>query len=215
MRTVFVNPRRRTKRTARKRKPASRRRKRNTSPMAANPRRRRRRSYRRKPVTRRRRSRRRNAGITSFTDAGARGNPLILSNPRRRTRRRNPRLNLKTIINKTLTYGGGGALGYAVNQFGLSNIENDWLRRGAQLATAVVGSMFLRGELGAAFAGSTLYPLMADVAMYTGLIATPTEADLDELAADLDTALGEDTEELYIDDFEPMEDGADEPLVAW
>ncbi len=180
--------------------------------MAANPRRRRR-SYARKRAPSRKRTtrrRRRNAGITSFVPQQ---NPLILSNPRHRRRRRsNPKLNLKRVFDKVLTYGGGGALGYAVNQYGLSMIENDWLRRGAQVLTAVGGSMFLKGELGAAFAGSTMYPLMADIAMYTGLVGVPTEADLNELAADLNAL--QDTEELYIDDFEPMPSD-DEALVAW
>jgi len=166
----------------------------------ANPRRRKRTYARRRPATRRRR--RRNAGVTSFVKQ----NPLILSNPRRRRRRSNPKLNLKTIFNKTLTFGGGAVLGYGVNQFGLSNIENDWMRRAGQVAAAVMGSMFLKGELGAAFAGATLYPLVADVAMYTGLVAVPTEADLDELAANLEDALGnnmlgEGEEYLQIEDY--------------
>ena len=182
--------------------------------MVSNPRRRRRSYARKRPTTKRRRSRRRNSGpgaaITSFVPQS---NPLILSNPRHRRRKRNPqRLNLKRVVDKVLTYGGGGALGYAVNQYGLSMIPNDWLRRGAQVVTAVVGSMFLKGELGAAFAGSTMYPLMADIAMYTGLVGVPTEADLNELAADLNAL--QDTEELYIDDFEPMPSD-EEALVAW
>lgn len=175
----------------------------------ANPRRTRR---RRRTTPRRRRTyrrRRRNAGVTSFVQP----NPLILSNPRRR-RRRNPKPNLKKILNNTLVYMGGGALGYGVNQFGLSMIANDWVRRGAQIATAVTGAMFLKGDLGASFAGATMYPLMADLAMYTGLVAVPTSDDLDELSADLEAALEADLEddELYIDDFEPM---MDEELVAW
>lgn len=209
MKTVFVNPTHRTrrKRSAPKRKRAKRR---NVS-MASNPRRRR--TYARKrPAARRprRRARRRNAGITSFVPQS---NPLILSNPRSRTRRRNPpKLNLKRVMDKMLTYGGGGALGYAVNQYGLSMIPNDWLRRAAQVATAVAGSMVLKGELGTAFAGSTMYPLMADIAMYTGLVGVPTDADLNELAADLNE-LG-DSEELYIDDFEPMPSD-EEALAVW
>lgn len=175
----------------------------------ANPRRRRRSYAKRRPATRRRR--RRNAGITSFTRQGNQ-NPLILSNPRRRRRRNPARLNMKTIFNKTLVFGGGAAMGYGVNQFALSNIENDWMRRAAQAVTAVAGSMMLRGELGAAFAGATLYPLIADVAMYTGLVAVPTEADLDELSADLEDALMEHggmleeggDEELYIEDYDEV-----------
>lgn len=184
--------------------------------MASNPRRRRR-PARRKRYTRRRR---RNAGVTAFTNQGARGNPLILSNPRRRRRRRNPKLNLKRLMSDLLTYTGGGALGYGVNQFGLSQIPNDWVRRGAQVATAMVGAMFMKGNLGASFAGATMYPLIADIAMYTGLVAVPSEADLDELSADLEDALGLEADleddELYIDDFEPMYDEeGEEELVAW
>lgn len=168
----------------------------------ANPRRRR----RRRTTPRRRRTyrrRRRNAGVTSFT---AQGNPLILSNPRRRRRRRNPRMNLKKILNDTMVFMGGGALGYGVTQFGLSQIQNDWVRRGAQAGTAVLGATFLKGNLGASFAGAVMYPLIADLAMYTGLVAIPTSADLDELSADLESALLEadlEDDELYIDDFQP------------
>lgn len=167
----------------------------------ANPRRRRR-TYRRRPTRRRRRRRNSAMGFTSQR------NPLILSNPRRRRRRSNPRLNLKTVVNKVLTFGGGGALAYAANQFGLRNIENDWLRRGAQAATAVAGSMFLKGEMGAAFAGGMMYPLMSDLALMLGVV-TAQDYDVAELSAELENALGEggyldgvdleDTDELYID----------------
>jgi hypothetical protein len=170
----------------------------------ANPRRRRRTTPRRRRTYRRRR---RNAGVTSFT---AQGNPLILSNPRRRRRRRNPRMNIKRIFNDTMVYMGGGALGYGVTQFGLSQIQNDWVRRAAQVTTALVGATFLKGNLGASFAGATMYPLIADLAMYTGLVAIPTSADLDELSADLNAALLEadlEDDELYIDDFEPAQGG--------
>lgn len=166
----------------------------------ANPRRRRRSAPRRRRTYRRRR---RNAGVTSFT---AQRNPLILSNPRRRRRRRNPRMNLKKILNDTMVFMGGGALGYGVTQFGLSQIQHDWVRRGAQVATAVVGATFLKGNLGASMAGAVMYPLIADLAMYTGLVAIPTSADLDELSADLESALLEadlEDDELYIDDFQP------------
>lgn len=224
MRTVFVNPRRRTRR---KRKTTTRRRRRNAPSLMGRARRTYGRRRRAAPAWARpmRRRRKRNVGITSFV--APTGNPLILSNPRHRRRSKsNPKLNLKTVMNKILTFGGGGALGYAVNQFGLSNIENDWGRRAAQAGTAVLGSMFLKGELGAAFAGATMYPLMADLAAFTGLVGIPTEADLDELSADLEQALGEGGEvgegdgELYIDDeldtpiddFEPM---ANDNLVDW
>lgn len=194
MRTVFVNPKRR-----RRKKTTKRSRPRRNATMA-NPRRRRRRTTPRRRRTYRRR--RRNAGIAPFT---AQSNPLILSNPRRR-RRRNPRMNLKKILNDTMVYMGGGALGYGVTQFGLSQIQNDWIRRGMQAGTAVLGATFLKGNLGASFAGAVMYPLIADLAMYTGLVAIPTSADLDELSADLESALLEaslEDDELYIDDFQP------------
>ena len=189
-----------------------RRRRRNYSAAMNNPRRRRRPQRRRRTYRRRRR----NAGIAPFTQQ----NPLILSNPRRRRRRRNPKLNLKRLLNDMLVYTGGGALGYAANQFGLSQIPNDWVRRGSQVATAMVGAYFMKGNLGAAFAGATMYPLIADLAMFTGLVAVPSEADLEELSADLEDALmleaDLEDDELYIDDFEPMYDEeGEEELVAW
>lgn len=184
-------------------------RRRNYSAAMNNPRR------RRAPRRRYSRRRRRNAGITPFV---SQSNPLILSNPRRRRRRRNPKLNLKGLLNDMLVYVGGGGLGYAANQFGLSQIPNDWVRRGSQVATAMVGAYFMKGNLGAAFAGATMYPLIADLAMYTGLVAVPSEADLQELSADLEDALqleaSLEDDELYIDDFEPMDEGEEE-LVAW
>jgi len=148
--------------------------------------------------------------VTSFT---RRQNPLILSNPRRR-RRRNPSLNIKQLAKNTAIYFGGGAVGYAINQFGLSQIQNDWVRRGSQIVLATVGGAWLKGSFGAAFAGATMYPLIADLAMYTGLVAVPTADELDELSADLSAALEADLgdDELYIDDFEPM---YNESLVDW
>ena len=168
---------------------------------------RRRRAARRRPVRRRRR---RNAGITPFVANPVRRrrrrrNPLILSNPRRR-RRRNPKLNLKGVFNRVLTYGGGGALAYAANQFGLRNIQNDWLRRAAQAGAAVLGSTFLKGEMGAAFAGGMMYPLMGDLALMLGVVSAQ-DYDINALSADLESALAgselsadlNDVDELYID----------------
>lgn len=191
---------RRRRRRAHAANPRRRRRRRNYArPAAANPRRRR---YHRR--------RRRNAGIAPFVQQ----NPLILSNPRRRRRRRNPSLNLKNLFENTLVYMGGGVLGYGLNQFGLSQISNDWVRRGAQVVAAVGGAFFLRGQLGASFAGATMYPLIADLAMYTGLVGTPTQHDIEQLSADLSAALEADLQgdELYIDDFEPM---PGQTLSAW
>lgn len=186
MRTVFVNPskprrRRSSKRRAKRRVVAK-----------ANPRKR-----------SRRRSRRRNAGITPFV---SQRNPLILSNPRRRTmsrrRRRNPGLpNLKQAATKILQYSGGSAIGAGLNIFLFRNIKNDWLRHGVRILAALGGGMFLSAEMGGAMAGATLYPSFAELALMLGVGGdTSTEADLNELAADLEAAL-QDTEEnepLYV-----------------
>lgn len=177
--------------------------------MAAKPRRRRRRSARRRPVSRRRR---RNAGITPFVSNPVRrrrrrrSNPLILSNPRRRRRSGGGRITAKHVIDKVLTFGGGGALAYATNQFALRNVQHDWTRRALQAGTAVLGSIFLRGEMGAAFAGGMMYPLMGDLALLLGVV-TAQDYDINELSADLNNAMGgalsadlNDVDELLIDD---------------
>jgi hypothetical protein len=150
---------------------------------------------------RRKRSRRRNAGITPFVQR----NPLILQNPRRRRRgRRNPTLNFNTILSKTLTYTGGAAVGAGANILALRRIENDWLRNGARLATAIAAGYFMKGEMGAAAAGATLYPMFAELALMFNLTgggtASPTGVDLNELAADLEAALDEvnDNDLMYV-----------------
>lgn len=121
------------------------------------------------------------------------------------------------MFTETAIYFGGGTLGYAVNQFGLSQISNDWGRRASQVLVATAGAYLMKGgSLGASFAGATLYPLIADLAMYTGLVAVPTSDDLLELSADLEDALELEADleddELYIDDYEPMYDNE---LVDW
>lgn len=186
--TVFVNP---SKPRRRRRRKTTRRRRRNVQ-MKSNP--------------RRKRRRRRNAGITPFVQP-RNANPLILQNPRRRRKRRtNPKMNLNTIFNKILTYSGGSAIGAGANILAIRRIENDWLRNGTRVAAAVLGGMFLRGEMGAAMAGATLYPLFAEIALMTELVGGGgTEADLHELAADLEAALNEiDTEEYEADHPEYM-----------
>ena len=207
MRTMFVNPRRRPKRRhAKKRNPRktvrriARRRpvKRNTrkahTKMKMNPRRRR--SHK---------ARRRNPMAPFVRSLN---NPLILRNPRAiRRRRRNPGLNLsiKSILDKSLSYGGGSALGAGINIIGLSKIENTWFRNGARLGVAVLGGSFLKGDLGAAMAGATLYPMWQEIALFLSLIEGPhpfmpypeaptaakTEASLDLLSADLQDVLDE------------------------
>jgi len=173
-----------------------------------------RRSYRRKrrnsavripkfsnPRRRSRRAKRRNAGIAPFVSR----NPLILQNPRRRRRSRNPSLNFKNLFSKTLTYTGGAAIGAGANILALRRIENDWLRNGARLGTAIAAGYFLKGEMGAAAAGATLYPMFAELALMfnlTGDGAEATGVDLNELAADLEDALNEvddeDSDIMYV-----------------
>lgn len=216
MRTTFINPRRRKPRRSTKRRTTRRRTRRNNGSSAlsnerrtnarlrrelnnmkmSNPRRRRRRSTRRRrPATRRRR--RRNAGVQPFVA----GNPYILANPRRRRRRSNPKFGgqftLKKIVDNTMTLGGGAALGTAANLFALNNIEGDWLRNGARYAAAVFGGQMLGGNMGAAFAGATLYPLLTEVAAMLNL-PVGTEADLDVLAADLEDIVGDEDEEMDV-----------------
>ena len=165
------------------------RKKKNSAVRVANPRMRKRRSTRR---------RRRNAGIRPFV---AQSNPLILQNPRRsRRRRRNPAPNFKTFFNKSLVYSGGAAIGAGANILALRHIENDWMRNGARLVSALAAGHFLKGDMGAAASGALLYPMFAELALMANLTggssngngnALPTGVDLNELAADLEAALDE------------------------
>lgn len=210
MRTIFVNPRKRPKRKSAKRKSAKRKStKRKT--IRRSTRRAKTRNARKaskhmivNPHGRKRRvSRRKNASITPFVKSS---NPMLRNSSIRR-RRKNPGLNLsiKSILDKGLSYGGGSALGAGVNIIGLSKIENKWFRNGARLATAIVGGSFLKGDLGAAMAGATLYPMWQEVALMLSLIegqrpfmpypsggaAKETSASLDLLSADLQDILDE------------------------
>lgn len=181
MRTVFVNPRKRGKKSRKKA----------------------------------RRSRRRNAGITSFVS-----NPLILSNPRRkaiRRRARNPLagLNLKSLLGKGLTYGGGAAVAVGANTLFLNSVSNFYARNGARFAGAVAATMLLKGELGAAAAGGMFYPLMQEVAAKflggaTGV--SGMEADLEGLAADLEDVMDDMDESDLSDDEMFIEDDEEDVL---
>lgn len=203
MRTVFVNPSASMMSNPRRRRKHSRKRRRNVQmPAVSNPRKRRRGRRRRTSVVRKGYplTVRSNAGIVPFVS-----NPLIM-NPRRRgghrRRRRNPMMNLSTlsvnkVVSKSITYGSGAAIGAAVNILGLRRIQNDWMRNGVRLGVAVIGAVLMPGELGAAYAGSTLYPLMAELALMTKLVqpATTPEADLSEISDALD-----ELDEMYVAD---------------
>lgn len=185
MRTVFVNP----------------------SASMSNPRRKKARKSR-KSARRGRKARRRNAGITSFVS-----NPLILSNPRRkavrRHRARNPLagLNLKSLVSKGMTYGGGAAVAVGANTLFLNSVSNFYARNGMRFAGAVASTMFLKGELGAAAAGGMFYPMMQELAAkFLGGKASGVEADLEGLAADLEDVMDDldesdlSDDEMYIED---------------
>lgn len=173
MRTVFVNPlvRRRRKKS--------------------NPKRRRRTTH-----ALSRRSRRRNAGIVPFIQR----NPLILENPRRRRRRNAGGLgglfNFRSVGAKILNYGGGSAIGAAANIFGINKIENVWMRNGLRVILSILAPNLIKGDMGTAMSGATLYPLWQEVALRflapADAGAPPaTEADLDALSADLSDVLDE------------------------
>lgn len=145
--------------------------------------------YRARKSSRRGRARRRNAGITPFIQA----NPYAFSNPRgrlTRRRRRNPglalpRLSLNRVLSKTMTYGGGAALGTVANIFALNKIGNHYLRNGARILTACVGAPMLNGELGAAAAGALLSPMVIELASFLKL-PVATDADLQDLLDEID-----------------------------
>lgn len=186
MRTVFVNP----------------------SPSFQNPRRKHRKgSKSRKAHKHGKRRARRNAGITSFVS-----NPLILSNPPRKMKRRHARnplagLNLKSLLSQGLTYGGGAAIAVGANTLFLNSVSNFYMRNGARFAGAVAATMFLKGSLGAAAAGGMFYPIMQEVAAkFLGGKVSGTEADLEGLAADLEDVMDDldetdlsDDDEMYVE----------------
>lgn len=164
-------------------------------------------SARSNPKRRKRgRKKRRNAGIAPFVR-----NPLIMSNPRpRRRRKRNPMesLSVKHIISKSLTYAGGAGMAVATNAFILNRVDNFWARNVSRLGLAVVGAAFIPNrELGAASAGAMFYPLIQELmAKMLGQSAvTGTEADMDVLAADLEDIMDDLDESDLSDDDDGME----------
>lgn len=194
-RTLFVNPFTNPRRRKRKRKAAKR-------------------SHRRKAKgyrLLRKRVYTRNAGISPFVQ-----NPLILSNPRRRHRRRNPSaragLSLNKLLNSLLTGAAGAGTALTVNTVALNKIANPWFRRGAQAGAAVVGGALIASKspaMGGAYTGAQLYPLVQDLAAdllgIGGAAVAATEADIDALAADLEDVMdemdeggfGEDDEDVW------------------
>jgi hypothetical protein len=127
---------------------------------------------------------------------------MILSNPRRSSRRRrNPSMpSLKQAAMTTLHYGAGSGIGAALNIFVIRHIKNDWLRHGVRILGALGGGMFLPDKMGGAMAGATLYPSLAELAIYAGVVqSADLQADLNELAADLEDALDDDdSDTMYV-----------------
>lgn len=108
------------------------------------------------------------------------------------------------IVRTVLESAGGAALAYAVNQFGTRNIAGDWTRRSVQAGIAVLGSAMLsrmtgaRSDMGAAFAGAMMYPLIADLSLMLGVTGAADYGLGADLGADMDAQLG-DMEEFYLD----------------
>lgn len=176
MRTVFVNPsKRRGKRKSHKRR-AARRNPRRTTALAA---------------PRRTRRRRRNAGITPFVSSA---NPQLMANPRRRMARRrhsNPLASPKKVLMNAALNIGGSAVGAGLNYFGISKITNVYARNGTRLA-ASIASAFVPGQMGGAMAGAFLMPAWVEFFEHIKApVATPTSADLDALAADLEDLMAD------------------------
>lgn len=195
---MFVNPRRRRKGGKKGRKASRARRKK---------------SYRRVkgPVYRR------NSGITPFVS-----NPLIMSpNPRRRRRRnvgmvRNPLngLNLKSVVQRGITFGGGAAIAVGANALFLNSLENFWVRNGIRFGGAILSAGFLKGDLGAATSGAMLYPMMQELmAKFFAPARTATEADLEGLAADLEDVM-EDLDESDLSDDDEMYLSDDDDVLS-
>jgi len=186
MRTVFVNPARKHGKKRRKRSSGKRRK----------------RAYRFKGA-RFSGTVRRNSGITPFVS-----NPMILSNPRRRhRRRRNPSQHLMG----DLMYIMGGTIGgAALNRLAFNHMNNFYVRNGARVASAaLLAYLGGRNPLTAAAAGATLAPLVPDVEMLLGGLAPKKNPK--ELAAELSALLEAD---LHDDLSEDLSDDVDDDLIS-
>jgi hypothetical protein len=111
---------------------------------------------------------------------------MILSNPRRRRRRRNPSAHLLG----DLAYIIGGTIGgAALNRLAFGAISNFYVRNGARVASAgLLAYIGGRNTLTAAAAGATLAPILAEI---ESLIThtEPAKKNPRELAAELSALL--------------------------
>lgn len=142
----------------------------------------------------RHRSRRRNAGITPFIQS----NPMIIRNPKRRSssrkRRRNPDFRIKPMLMNTVQMVGGAGVGAGVNLLALRRVTNPWLRNGLRVALAAACGAVFQNTFGGATGGALLYPTMTELAIMSNIMgeATATEADINELSADIEDLLDDD-----------------------
>jgi hypothetical protein len=102
-------------------------------------------------------------------------------------------MNIQRVANQLLIYTGGSAIAVGANILAINRIENMWARNGVRVAAAVFAPMFIKGDLGAAFSGAMLYPVIEEMASQLNI--APQEADLEQLAADLETALEDEYDE--------------------
>jgi hypothetical protein len=96
-------------------------------------------------------------------------------------------MNIQRAANRILTYAGGSAIAVAADILALKKIENVWARNGIRVVAAAFAPMFLKGDMGSAFSGAILYPVVEEMAAELNIL--DNEADLECLAADLEAAL--------------------------
>lgn len=105
-------------------------------------------------------------------------------------------------VKQLATYGIGAGAAYGVNSLIVNNVADPMWRRISQGFAAVAGSMMVanlarKPELGAAFGGAMMYPLIAEMTLMFGVEAAQG-LGVNALSADLEAAL-EDGGELFLD----------------
>lgn len=141
---------------------------------------------------------------------------MILSNPRRRRRRRNPSHSLLGHMGYIL---GGTLGGAALNRLAFNQIDNIYFRSGARILSAsILAYIGGSNNLTAAAAGALLAPLAPELELH---LASPTAAtpkkNPRELAAELSALLEADLsdgDELSDDDVsDELDDDLDDDLI--
>lgn len=140
-------------------------------------------------------------------------NPMILSNPRRRRRRRNPS---HTLVGHLFYILGGTAGGAALNRLAFNQIENIYFRNGARvLSASILAYIGGSNNLTAAAAGALLAPIVPEIENHltTPAAKAPEKKNPRELAAELSALLEADLsdgDELSDDE---MSDELDDDLI--